>query len=82
MNDGGEIGSDLVVSDGVLGGPLVQADLQKQVQRLLAAAVLVLHHHFFLSRKPAKLGFLSDCLFDEEREEDKSKTLRGCLAGG
>lgn len=48
MNDGDEIGGDLVVSDGVLGGSLVQSDIQEQLHWILAAAaVIVLHSHFF-----------------------------------
>lgn len=46
MNNGIEIGSDLIVGNGVSCSTLVQSDSQKLLQQLVLVEILVFHRHF------------------------------------
>ena len=50
VDDGSEVGGDFVVGDGVAGGALVQADLQKELKALLLLGAVVLRRHFLAAQ--------------------------------
>lgn len=70
LDDGREVGGDLLVDEGVLRRPLVQSDGQEQIQGLRIA---VLHHH---PRPRAPLLLLSDAQRREKRARARGSPPR------
>lgn len=48
MDNGSEIVSDFVISDGVFCGAFIQTDLQKEVEALLLVRVIVFGRHVLI----------------------------------
>lgn len=45
MNNSTEIGSDLIVGDGVACSAFIQADSQEQLQQLVLVDIIIIHRH-------------------------------------